>query len=86
MSAPSRTPGARAFYYDAHGRDRELPLDEVDPKQLREDNLLWIDVAEPVDETLAHLQKILDLPADTLRAPISQPPELKITVPIIDLL
>ena len=69
MGARASTPGVRAFYYDAHGRDRELPLEEVDPKQLGDDKLLWIDVAEARDETLAHLQKVLDVPAETLRAP-----------------
>ena len=71
VQAPAGSPRARAFLYDATGRDRELPLDQVEPMQLRDDNLLWLDVAEPDEEILAHLQDVLDVPADTLREPNS---------------
>ena len=63
------TPRARAFFYDARGSDRELPLDEVEPKQLRDDNLLWLDVAEPDENILAQLQNVLNVPKDMLRVP-----------------
>ena len=69
VHAPPGARRARAFFYDANGRDRELPLDEVEPKQLRDDNLLWLDVTEPDEEILAHLQEVLNVPGDTLRVP-----------------
>lgn len=69
VRAPPGGRRARAFFYDANGRDRELPLDDVEPKQLRDDNLLWLDVAEPDEEILAHLQDILNVPGDMLRVP-----------------
>jgi magnesium transporter len=41
-----RARGLRVFLYDSEGEDRQLALDEVGVDQIRDDQLLWIDISD----------------------------------------
>jgi magnesium transporter len=59
---------ARAFLYDADGRDRPLTLDEVDVHALGDRQLLWVDVADLAElERAASTLGITDDTVERLR-------------------
>ena len=55
-----------AVLYDAKGTDHEISLEEVDRTRLGKTDLLWIDIANPDQEALGLLSRILDVPIGAL--------------------
>jgi magnesium transporter len=51
----------QAYFYDADGRDRRIPIDEVSMAQVARDNLLWIDIPDRDPAKLNRVGSLLDL-------------------------
>ena len=58
----------QAFFYDADGRDREIPLEEVSIDGLNSDTLLWIDVQGREASELERIRALMNLRADVWSA------------------
>lgn len=58
----------QAYFYDADGRDREIPLEDVSVDALVSDNLLWIDVHDHDAVELERVRALLDLQPDVWAA------------------
>ena len=54
----------QAYLYDAEGRDREVPLDEVAVDQLGPDALLWIDIPDRDPASLKRVSTALGVPEE----------------------
>lgn len=59
--APDAAHGVSAFLYDADGDDREMRLEEVVVDELREDDLIWLDLNLPEPEALTRLNELVSL-------------------------
>lgn len=52
---------ASVYLYDASGKDREITLDEANLEQVREDQLLWINILRREENTIKKAFEKLDL-------------------------
>lgn len=52
---------AAVYLYDASGKDREITLDEANLEQVREDQLLWINILKREENTVKKAFEKLDL-------------------------
>ena len=67
----------QAYFYDADGRDRQIPLEEVSVDRLISDNLLWIDVHDRDAAELERVRALLDLDAGVWTAEDSSRSQLQ---------
>lgn len=76
MNAPTPAASVRALLFDADGRDRRVPLAELQPARLSQRTLAWVDVQSPA---LADIEGVLaqldapQLPVAALLEPRSSP-------------
>lgn len=55
-----------AYFYDAEGCDREMPIAEATSAGLDENQLVWFDIEETDEQALSKLGAALSLPDDAL--------------------
>jgi magnesium transporter len=63
----------RALHSKADGTDVEVDLEDWDPRQASDDELLWVDVDRPSRDELAKLVRALGLEPDVAKALTSTP-------------
>lgn len=63
-----------AYFYDAEGRDRELPIEEAASKALGEQQLVWFDIEASDQQTLSKLANALHIPSEAIGSCDNQPP------------
>ena len=59
---------AAVYLYDASGKDREITLDEANLEEVREDQLLWINILKREENTVKKAFEKLDLENRGVRA------------------
>lgn len=55
---------AKAYLYDADGKDREVALDEIEALDLDDHRLLWVDFDDRDDPALARIAALFDISAE----------------------
>jgi Mg2+ and Co2+ transporter CorA len=60
--------GIKAYFYDADGRDREIPLEEARVEGLASDHLLWIDVPNRDEANLRQVAALLKIGPEAFSA------------------